>query len=107
MFINAAPTVVAFNFLLKFQLSSALRYVNVALAPATVKPAPLASELVVALAATVIFRSSTFNVSTFKVVVFPKTVKLPVTVTLPATLRLAPIPTPPVTTTAPELAFVL
>ena len=78
-----------------------------ALAPATVSPAPLASAPDVALAATVIFKSSTFSVSVLSVVVFPSTNKFPVTVTFPATFKFAPTPRPPVTTTAPVEALSL
>ena len=92
---------VVLSFLLKFQLSLALRYVRVAPAPATVSPAPFASAPDVAFAATVILRSSMSSVSTFSVVVFPRTSKLPSMVTFPPTFKLAAMPTPPVTTTAP------
>ena len=43
-----------------------------------VSPAPSVAALVVAALATVIFKSSTSNVATFKVVLVPLTVKLPV-----------------------------
>ena len=66
-----------------------------ALAPATVRPAPFASEPEVAFAATVMLRSSTFNDSVLIVVVLPSTVKLPPMNRLPL------IPAPPVITKAP------
>ena len=53
-----------------------------------VSPAPSVAALVVAALQTVIFKSSTSNVATFKVVLVPLTVKLPVIVVLPSTCQL-------------------
>ena len=92
---------VKLTFLLKFQLSSDSAYVIVALAPSTVRPAPLAAAGLAAPFATVMFRSSTSSVATFNVVKSPCTVKLPWITVLPATFKLPAIPTPPPTTKAP------
>ena len=73
-------TLATVSSLLKFQRSSALVYVSVALAPSTVIPAPFAAEALPAPLAIVILRSSTASWVLFIVVVVPLTVRLPVTV---------------------------
>ena len=98
---TVVAVLVKLTFLLKFQLSSESAYVIVALAPSTVKPAPLAAAGLAAPFATVIFRSSTSSVATFNVVKSPCTVKLPWIAVLPATFKLPPTPAPPPTTKAP------
>ena len=57
----------------------------VALAPATVSPAPLASAAVAAFLARVRFRSATSTVVLFTVVVVPVTCRLPSMITVPPT----------------------
>ena len=69
--------------LLDSHLSPLLAYVNVAEAPSTVSPAPLAAAASAAPFATVILRSSMSSVVLFIVVVVPSTCKFPAIITVP------------------------
>ena len=87
------PTKVAFKDLFMFHLSSADVYVNVADAPSTVIPAPLAAAASAAPCATVMLRSATVNVVELTVDVVPCTVRFPVTVKASLTCTI-PVPLP-------------
>ena len=77
------------NGLLKTNLSPMFEYVNVALAPSTVNPAPLAAAEFTAPLATVILRSETSSVVLLTVVCVPSTCKSPAITTVPV---LSPTP---------------
>ena len=83
------PTIVALNGLFICHSSLALSYVNVAFAPSTVNPAPLAADGFAAPLATVIFKSSTSSVVLLIVVVVPSTCKSPLICNKPVA---SPIP---------------
>ena len=72
-------------------------------APSIVIPAPSAAAALIDPFANVKFKSATVTSVDDTVVVVPLTNKLPVITVLPLTFRLAPMPTPPVITTAPDV----
>ena len=89
--VRSPYTLATFKSLFRFQRSSAFVYVNVALAPSTVNPAPFAAAALAAPFATVILISSTANSLVLSVVVVPLTVKSPLIITLPLAVTVAAV----------------
>ena len=86
------PIIVASIDLFATHLSPVDAYVNVALAPSTVSPAPSAAAALAAPLATTMLRSSTVNVVLLSVVVVPFTVRLPSTIKLSSIVTSVPVP---------------